>query len=60
MMPLGGVFIAIYVGWVLKQSVTEEEFAKGGNTSGYQTWLFLVRYVAPVVLLIIFINLVSA
>ena len=60
LMPLGGVFIAIYVGWVLKRSVTEEEFTKGGDNTGYKTWLFLVRYVAPVVLLIIFINLVSA
>ncbi|MDG1707590.1 MAG: hypothetical protein P8H03_02455, partial [Emcibacteraceae bacterium] len=56
MMPLGGIFIAIFVGWAIKRSVTEAEFSNVGSTLGYKIWRFLIRYFVPILLLIVMIT----
>lgn len=57
MLPLGGLFIAIFAGWVMRETSTRHEL----NTSkwGYDIWLFLVRYITPVAVLIIFLNVIG-
>jgi len=54
MLPLGGLFIAIYAGWLMKEDASREEFDMGGVQ--YSVWRFLVRYVAPVSVIIVFMN----
>jgi len=47
MLPLGGIFIAIFVGWVMKkQNVLEELQIKEGFI--FNVWFFLLRFIAPV------------
>ncbi|MEO1240913.1 MAG: sodium-dependent transporter [Pseudomonadota bacterium] len=46
LLPLGGLLIAIYAGFVLPSRATAEELAASGI--GFRVWLFLTRYVAPV------------
>jgi len=46
LLPLGGFFVTIYVGWILDSSVTEEEVAHPGLV--YEGWRVLVRFVCPV------------
>ena len=47
MLPLGGIFIAIFVGWVMeKQDVLDELQIEDGII--FKCWFFLVRFVAPV------------
>jgi NSS family neurotransmitter:Na+ symporter len=47
MLPLGGIFIAIFVGWVMKkQNVLEELQIKEGII--FNVWFFLLRFIAPV------------
>lgn len=45
LLPLGGLLIAIYAGFVLPSRATAEELAATGI--GFRIWLFLTRYVAP-------------
>ncbi len=54
MLPLGGLLIAIYCGWLLKRHITEAELDTFPWI--YQFWLFLVRYIAPVAVVIVFLN----
>jgi len=54
MLPLGGLFIAIYAGWVMKRQHSEEEFDMHEQT--YQIWQILVKYVAPTAVVIVFLN----
>ncbi|MBR6198619.1 MAG: sodium-dependent transporter [Bacteroidaceae bacterium] len=58
LMPLGSLAMCIFVGWVVDESKVREELTNGGtvNTRIYPVYLFLVRYVAPVGILLIFIN----
>jgi len=56
MLPLGGLFIAIFAGWMMKVRHSRDELAIG-RESGYQVWLFLIRFVAPVLVFIVILNL---
>jgi NSS family neurotransmitter:Na+ symporter len=55
MLPLGGLMIALFAGWVMCKSSTVEELEMGTG-SRYTVWRFLTRFLAPVALLIIFLN----
>jgi len=57
MLPLGGLFVAIFVGWSLNKSSSRDEM---GDGLGYRIWFFMIRYLSPVVLIIVFLNAVGA
>lgn len=56
MMPLGGIFIAVFAGWTLNKSITKDEFSIAHGVVGYKVWRFLLRYFVPVLLLIVMIT----
>ena len=58
MLPLGGLLIAIFAAWKLHQESSIEELAMGDGFS-YRLWRFLVRYITPVAVLIVFLNAVD-
>jgi NSS family neurotransmitter:Na+ symporter len=47
LLPLGGMLIAIFVGWFMKKSLIEDELGSV-NTSLYFLWRFFVKFIAPV------------
>jgi len=55
MLPLGGLFIALFAGWVMKREHAKDELAMK-RMLWFQLWLFLVRFVAPVAVLVVFLN----
>ena len=55
MLPLGGLFIALFAAWVMKRDDSLEELDMGDGPA-YRLWRFLVRYVTPVAVLIVFLN----
>jgi len=58
LMPLGGILIALFVGWRLQPEVLAEELSFGSKAL-YLTWLWLIRVVAPVAILAIMIGSVT-
>ncbi len=46
MLPLGGLLIAIFAGWFMKASSTQDELAPSAAWH-YSLWRFLLRYLAP-------------
>jgi NSS family neurotransmitter:Na+ symporter len=54
MLPIGGLFIAIYAGWLMKTYASKDEFDM--NPMAYSVWLFLVRYIAPTAVIVVFMN----
>lgn len=56
-MPVGAIFIALFVGWVWTKGAKDEIMA-GANQEFklYSLWLFICRFVAPIALAIIFFN----
>lgn len=49
LLPIGGLLITIYAGWVLPKKISLEELFPGRETPPwqYKVWLFFVRFVAP-------------
>ncbi len=58
MLPVGGLFISLFVGWYMKRSVSFSEFTNGGTLKPmfFRVYLFLLRFVAPIAIVLIFIN----
>ena len=57
MLPLGGVLIAVFAGWVMCRNSTADEL--GGAGTSYRVWRFLVRFVAPIGILFVFLKAVG-
>jgi len=57
LLPLGGVLMAIFVGWCLPEKVSREELLSGMSASNslYALWRFLLRYVSPVAVAIVLV-----
>lgn len=57
--PICALLITLFAGWVLKHNVIEEEFA--GETEGWKLyWRFANRYLTPVALFVVLIDLLTA
>jgi len=57
MLPLGGVLIVIFAGWVMCRNATSDELGSSGAI--YKLWRFLSRYVAPVGILFVFLKAIG-
>lgn len=57
-MPLGGLFICIFVGWILPKQDLKESLSNGGRIKlrVWSIFRFLVRWVSPGVILLIFLG----
>jgi neurotransmitter:Na+ symporter, NSS family len=58
LLPLGGLFIVIFVGWFLGREKAEKELREGSNyKSGYiHIFMFVIKYLAPVAIAFIFLQ----
>jgi NSS family neurotransmitter:Na+ symporter len=54
MLPLGGLLIAVFAGWFMTRDSVVEELGIGEGM-GFRLWYFLLRYVAPVAVLWVFL-----
>lgn len=62
MLPIGGLFITIFVGWVLDKKVYEDEIGRyddyGNEKLSYKALRFFTRYVAPIAILAVIIAVI--
>ncbi len=58
MLPLGSLFIAIFVGWYIKRTIPYEEYTNYGTLKPvlFNVYIFLLRYLCPIAITLIFIN----
>lgn len=55
LMPLGGILIALFVGWRMRPEVLAEELSFG-TPALYAVWLWIMRVIAPLAILAILIS----
>ena len=55
MMPAGGLMVALIAGWSLPSQVTRSELGLARGL-GFNLWRFLVRYVLPLAIVIVFLS----
>ncbi len=58
MLPLGGLGITVFASWVMCQNSSADELGHDAGWS-YQAWRFLARYVAPVGVIVVFLNAIG-
>ncbi|MCP4700667.1 MAG: sodium-dependent transporter [Gammaproteobacteria bacterium] len=56
MLPLGGLFIALFAAWLIHEDAHKEELDPGIS---YRAWLFLIRYIAPVGVVLVFLHAIK-
>ena len=57
MMPLAGLLIAIFTGWVMKRAHVEDEIGLTGGA--FQLWFSVLRYLSPLAIVLIFLNVIG-
>ena len=57
MLPLGGLLITIFAGWVMCRNSTADELRGSGGV--FKAWRVLARFVAPIGILFVLINAVT-
>lgn len=57
LLPLGGLLAAVFTGWIMKTKFTEEEL--NASPLAYFIWQVCVRYLAPVAIIVIFLQLLG-
>lgn len=57
-LPVGGMFIALFVGWYLDKKIVRDEITNNGTlrTPYLRLVIFILRYVAPIAIGIILLN----
>jgi len=58
MLPAGGLLIVVFSGWVMCQNSSIDELNQR-SMPVYRIWRFLARYVAPVAVVLVFLNAVG-
>ncbi|MDR2859432.1 MAG: sodium-dependent transporter [Mediterranea sp.] len=58
MLPLGGLLISIFTGWYLDKKIVWSEISNNGSLKMplYKLLVFILRFIAPIAILLIFIN----
>ena len=58
MLPLGAFLTSIMLGWFVSRDIVQEEFTNSGTISValFRVWLFAIRYVVPVCIVLIFLH----
>jgi NSS family neurotransmitter:Na+ symporter len=58
LLPLGGLLIAIFTAWLMSRKAVVAELGLGQGFV-FKAWLFVVRYVAPIGVVVIFLHAIS-
>ena len=53
--PVGGLILALFAGWAISKESIADELGWSVNSGLFRSWRFLVRYLAPVAIMSIFI-----
>ncbi|CAL1240266.1 sodium-dependent transporter [Candidatus Methylocalor cossyra] len=57
MLPVGGILVALFAGWVVESQVSEAELGSG---RGYRLWRVTIRYLAPGAVGLVFLRAIGA
>lgn len=56
LMPIGGIFIAIFVGYVMDRQIIRNALVPYMGETFFKIWLIMIRYVAPLAVFVIMLN----
>ena len=60
MMPIAALMTCIFVGWVIKPKALEGEIKRSSKFSAEKAWVVIIKYIAPVLIIVILVTYVAA
>jgi len=57
LLPLGGLMMALFAGWIMRTQHVREELGLQPRT--YTVWRFIIRYISPLAIVIIFLSMIG-
>lgn len=60
MMPMAAIMICIFLGYFVDKDILKEKFTKHTSETIFNFWYFLIRYVVPIAIIILFLNKLGA
>jgi len=57
LLPLGGLLLAVFAGWVMKSAYSRDELDTHPRV--FILWQFVVRWLAPIAIVLIFLQLIG-
>ncbi|KMK77553.1 sodium-dependent transporter [Alkalihalobacillus pseudalcaliphilus] len=60
MLPLGSLLIALFISYKMDKQLVKSQFRAGNSLSSnwLNTWIFLMRYIVPLTIIIVFVGLI--
>ncbi len=58
MLPLGGIFIAVFAGWLMTKDNSQDELDMKSEV-GYSIWRILIRFIAPIAVSIVLLHAIG-
>lgn len=58
LLPMGGLFVSIFAAWILRRESSRQELAMKSEFA-YQVWLILVRFIAPLCVILVFMQAIG-
>jgi len=57
-LPTGGLLTSLFLGWYVPKKIVRDEFTNGGTLRGrfFGIYLFSVRFICPICILLIFLH----
>ena len=57
-LPLGALFISLFIGWQMKRIAVQKEFEMGADPgfSFFKLWYFLIRFIVPIAIILVFLT----
>jgi neurotransmitter:Na+ symporter, NSS family len=59
LLPVGGLCITLFAGWIVHAETTSGELGVARGSFGFMLWRFLIRYIAPLAVVTVFIMSIS-
>jgi len=57
LLPFAGLMVSLYAGWAFDKEFSKEEFSAGSSFKGlWRIWLFFVKWVAPIAVILIMLQ----
>ena len=62
LLPIGGMLISIFAGWVLDRKLYRDEISNGGDlkTPYFKMLIFSLRYITPIAIALVFLDQMGA